>query len=724
MPRKTLPTICSVLIVLISGASAIRNDRSPLVAKPIAAPKADRDIPLINERLTALYVGGKYSGADRYLAAQAADGGWQDIDYNDQSNAWPPLNHLARLQEMAIAYRSPDSSDRRSTAMLRGIISGLAYWYDRRPVPPTWWFSLIGQQLPLEQILILMKGDVPDSMVHTGTSYLYDPDHIVHSETTSPYYWYDPDHTTVKPGATAANLESFAAEQLVRGVLTNSGQDISNAVRSMESVLAITTAEGIQPDYSFHQHGPQLYVGGYGLGALKDLLTYATILDGTHFAFAADKIDIMSDFVLQGARLMVRGQMLDYGAIGREISRPDGGNRALRLVGVCEMLAKLRPYNDSEYTSLEQHIQGIGAPYSFLGHKHFWNSDFTVHERKGYYASVKMTSIRTNGIESLNGENLKGFWLPFGVNYIARRGDEYTSIFPVWDWAHLPGTTSPDDVPSMGSYVSQNNRFVGGVSDGVYGASAMLLDIESGSSIHAHKSWFFFDDELVALGAGISSIEPVAVTTTLNQSLLYGDVTVDNSKVPIGQHVLNNVSWVLHDGIGYVFPSKANLVLKNEPQHGSWSSINALQSKQPITENVFTLWLDHGVRPVDANYEYIIVPDVDAAHLPGYIEKIPIRILANTVNIQAVMNERLGISEMVFYAPGRLTLTKGLEVDVNQPCMVMLEESGPTAKLTVSSPEGPLRVQVTISAPGKTKIATFDLPGMEMSGTSQAKTLE
>jgi chondroitin AC lyase len=459
---------------------------------------------------------------------------------------------------MVIAYRSPNSPAYHSIDMLRGITNGLAYWFDRKPVSTNWWFNQIGQQLELERILILTKGDVPNSLIQTGTAYLNDPG-----------------QTTLKPAPTGQNLVWFAGEELVRGVLANSDVDIVKAVRSMESVLAVTTAEGIQPDYSFHQHGPQLYVGGYGLGALQDTVTYATLLDGTRFAFAADKIDIASNYLLQGARLMVRGKMLDYGAIGREISRPEGGQEALRLIGVCEMLAKLRPDKSSEYTSLERHIQGTGASYGFLGHKHFWNSDFTVHDREGYYASVKMTSIRTVGTESLNGENRRGFWLPFGVTFVARKGSEYAGIFPVWDWAHLPGTTAPDDVPSMGSYVSQKNSFVGGVSDGMYGASAMRLDIEGGRSIHAHKSWFFFDDEFVALGSGISSVEPVAVTTTLNQCLLYGGVDRRQLKMcQLVSHALSDASWVLHDGIGYVFPARANIRLKNDYQNGSWSSIN------------------------------------------------------------------------------------------------------------------------------------------------------
>ena len=46
--------------------------------------------------------------------------------------------------------------------------------------------------------------------------------------------------------------------------------------------------------------------------------------------------------------------------------------------------------------------------------------------------------------------------------------------------------------------------FVGGVSDGEYGVSAMNLSHIS-LPLSAQKSWFFFDDEVVCLGSGIES---------------------------------------------------------------------------------------------------------------------------------------------------------------------------------------------------------------------------
>jgi chondroitin AC lyase len=120
------------------------------------------------------------------------------------------------------------------------------------------------------------------------------------------------------------------------------------------------------------------------------------------------------------------------------------------------------------------------------------------------------------------------------------------------------------------------------VSDGIYGTAAMKVDVDTPASIHAHKAWFFFDDEMVALGAGISSTSSAAVNTTLNQCLRHGDVIADGQTVPPGRRTLQHLSWVLHDGVGYVFPQKPTASISTGTRNGSWAEINSLQSKVPV----------------------------------------------------------------------------------------------------------------------------------------------
>ena len=545
---------------------------------------------------------------------------------------------------------------------------------------------------------------LPSDEVDTGVKYLHGPG---------------------EPGdlqnPTGQNLVWFAGEELVRGIVSDSSRDIASAALSIENTISVTAKDGsIQSDDSFHQHGNMLYNGAYGRAFLVDCAEFAVVLQGTRFAFPPAKIKILSDYLLQGSRLMLRGRMLDYSAIGREISRQEGETEADGLMPACEALADLEPAKREEYDALKAHVQGTGTSYSFIGHKHFWNSDFSVHQRRAYYTSVKMNSSRTNGTESINGENLMGYWLPYGLTYIVRRGDEYAGIFPVWDWTHLPGVTNPATTFNFSTDNRQPGTFVGGVSDGEYGASAMDLELPS---IQARKAWFFFDDEVVALGSGITSERPETVNTTLNQTLLKGDVLANGRVVPRGNQVLRSVSWVLHDGVGYVLPMRDQLTMTIGAQRGSWGDINLGYPKRTMSEDVLDMWISHGVRSDNVSYEYILLPGIDERRLSEYATHQPVRVLANSREIQAVRHEKLHISQVVFYSPGHLALTEELGITVDKPCIIQIRELARKLQIAISSPSGPIMLHLVVDTVSVQKDISFDLPGAELRGTSESKTI-
>src|SRR5690606_9581885 len=121
-----------------------------------------------------------------------------------------------------------------------------------------------------------------------------------------------------------------------------------------------------------------------------------------------------------------------------------------------------------------------------------------------------------------------GFWLPFGASTIMRHSGEYYNIFGLWDWTKVPGVTNPAVKITWperkATYVSNPSLFVGGVSDGNNGVAGFHLDVDTvvaGETIDVSgkKAYFLFGDELICLGAGISSnMASTPVTTTLNQS--------------------------------------------------------------------------------------------------------------------------------------------------------------------------------------------------------------
>ena len=82
-----------------------------------------------------------------------------------------------------------------------------------------------------------------------------------------------------------------------------------------------------------------------------------------------------------------------------------------------------------------------------------------------------------------------------GSNFISLTGKEYFNIYPVWDWQKIPGTTvvQKPELPHWKEIAKKGlTDFVGGVSDGEYGAAA--FDFASAHDpLKARKAWFFFE---------------------------------------------------------------------------------------------------------------------------------------------------------------------------------------------------------------------------------------
>ena len=256
----------------------------------------------------------------------------------------------------------------------------------------------------------------------------------------------------------------------------------------------------------------------------------------------------------------------------------------------------------------------------------------------------------------------------------------------------------------------QPESFVGGVSDGAYGAAAMVFEQTEALpliprlkiSTWGRKAWFFFDREMVALGAGIGSLRDEPVGTTLNQTGLHEPVLIDGHAIEPGEAKVQPSSWVLHDEVGYTLLGPAAASVKVGPS------------------SVFTLWIDHGVRPRDAQYAYAVLPGINAQQLAEWQAHPPVRVVANTPEQQAVIHDQLGVAEIVFYRPGNVALAAGLTVKVDHPCLVLLTKQGSSTRIAVSSPGGEFfTVHLSIGTPQKEQSVTFALPSGDMAGKSQ-----
>ena len=207
---------------------------------------------------------------------------------------------------------------------------------------------------------------------------------------------------------------------------------------------------------------------------------------------------------------------------------------------------------------------------------------------------------------------------------------------------------APPSIPTACT-ITAASRSSAALSDGAYGAAA--IDYLKGV-LSAKKSTFYFDNEAVCLGAGITSTGANSIVTSMDQCLLRGTVTVKDSAgqrtLAGGDWSLSSLQWAHHSNVGYVFPSAVTGRLKNQAQSNSWNYINDVYPASEIdTKNVFALWVDHGAAPSNGSYQYIVVPETTVTALSSYAAAPPVSILSNTSSIQAVEHVNQGIVEAV-----------------------------------------------------------------------------
>jgi len=716
--RRFAPAFAGIVLAAAIGGPAPAGE--PASQSLGATPRDDssamgRDMQTIRNRLFAPLLGPVSIGTVRPLVdGLQADGSWPGIDYQDRGrSSWKTIRHLSHVATLARAYKSPPSELRGDAALRKAVFASLDYWLEHDFQNPNWWWNQIGTPRTLYPTLLLLDEELSEFERRRGLEIL----------------------TRAKISMTGQNLVWVTELTAIRGILQNDPALVAKAYRRIVEEIEVTTGEGIQADFSFHQHGPCLYNHGYGGSFASDCPRIATQVAGTGLAFPDETIATLSRYLLDGSQWMARGSASDFGAEGREIARR--GQSARYLSSAAQSMLELPTGREEEFRAIQARAMDRPAP-PLEGNRHFWRSDMMTHHRAGFYASARMVSSRlANTDHPCNQEGLLSHHVADGCNVLMRTGREYRDIFPVWDWQKIPGTTVEQTPDLAGSPRRKGERgFVGGVSDGTYGMAA--FDHLRGP-LAARKCWAFFDREYVCLGAGITCGSDHPVITTVNQCFSEGDVRVQEGsttrELAKGTHTLEGASCVVHDQVAYVFVEPAQVRLANDARQGSWSRINGRYSQDVISRDVFSLWIDHGRGPAGATYAYLVAPEVDPASLASYAAEPPVRILRNEPEVQAVWHEKLRIAGLAFYRAGRVSIHDDLAVAVDSPCLALLRELPDRLVISVSNPEnqqatvameipGALRGEgvEAIEGPARSRV-TFDLPGGMEGGKSVTRTL-
>lgn len=578
-----------------------------------------------------------------WTAAQNENGQWPDIAY--QSNdpaAWPALNHLDRIRGMAMFWFKGNANNQKGK-LWACIDRGINHWLSTKYQSGNWWFNEIGVPQRIRDIILLTNGKLTANQLQGLKGVL----------------------GQFKLRGVGANLIWSADLAIHAGALNNDTNLIATACGLLDKEIKISTEEGIQPDFSYHQHQARLQIYHYGNSYLKDNVRISWQLKGTPWALEQQKINILGDFVIEGWRWMARGIYTVPATVDRAATRAaylKNAGLGIYLSYLMELLPEKHKIFE-EILKAQQHDQNL-----VTGYKYFPYSDFAAYHQAEFSFFLKTLSSRTEATEKINGENSKGDFLNFGNTYFVRNGKEYTDMMPVWDWNKLPGTTNFEGATKI-----NRQNFAGGLSSGKTGFSVMQLASSNATqNLSAQKLWANYKNVMVCLIADITlSSSGGKVFTVLDQARVQGKIVVGNPKNNLanGQYSYEKLGWIFHEGLSYIPIGGTNIELLVDTVSGSWKDINNSGSNNRVLETVFMPSLIHGKKP-EAAYAVAFTGSVGATQ--KLVANPNWKVLSNTKSCQAIAFDQK-VLMVAFREAGAYKLGKR-RVSVNRPCLILIEE--------------------------------------------------
>ncbi|MBR7838491.1 polysaccharide lyase 8 family protein [Actinospica durhamensis] len=676
---------------------------------------------------------------------------------------------LKRLKAMALAYATPGTSYTGSATLAAAIAAGLDFMVAGPYAATTttydsWWDWQIGCTQALEDAAILLYATLTTTQISSYCAvidaFVPDPTKQLTVASTS---------TTVSVGSNRLDL---CRAVIVRGALGESSTAITTGVAAISPTLPMVLyGDGLYPDYSYLFHKEIAYTGTYGEIFFYDVAALVLLLAGSTWAITDPNLSVVYDAVTAGlAPLVYNGLMLDS-VRGRAVSRysesdaQDGYTAAITLLLYAQAVAASDPTQAAAWqstalgwlqrntvttvTATQQQVVNlttgaevaVGASYfgvygislaesvlndtsltaaaEPVSHDQFPNMARAVHRQPGWAYSLAMSSAYVSRYESINGENLHGWYTGDGMGYLYLAGDAAQFNDAFWDTvnpAMLPGTTADQGTVanSAGQSTLTSSAWAGGsVVAGRYGAVGMHLAAYS-TNLTAVKSWFCLDSQVVALGAGITSTSGNDVLTTVENRNLHtiGNNTlyVDGAAQTISAGWSSTVSGVtsacLTGVAGYCFlgsggADDVTFALTN--QTGNWHDVNtsAPTTLADDTRPYLSIAIDHGADPSGAAYAYAILPDATPAQTATYAASPTVTVLSNTTTAQAISDPTLGVTMANFFAAG----TAG-PITVNAPASVSIQASGTSLSVTVSDPtRTATTVLVTVAVSGYVSVS-------------------
>ncbi len=615
---------------------------------------------------------------------------WSSYPLGPTANSTYLTSTFQRLELMAEAWANPACSTHGNAALGAAVVGGLDWMVanvykvgTQEPSSANWWDWEMGGAGGLANAVALMYPLLTATEI---TNYCAALD------------WYEPGGGGSRYGwQNDTAVADFGIIMVARGFVGKDGKVLTAVQQELSNynTFAYTTAQdGVYVDGSYVMHTCFAYTGGYGVELLADTSEFINVLSNSTWQLPYAYQTNVFGWVSNAWEPVIYGGSIMDMTRGRYLSRSgetENGDGSAALKAIQAIAAFAPPATALSFSNF------AASPLLPPGQFQFACMDRVVALRSGFGLGVSMSSTRIANYESINGENTAGWFTGDGMTYLylgtGQDSQFVNNFWPTVDMHHLPGTTVEltNFAAAQGEAGRTSQNWAGGAQVlKKYGAAGMSLANPLTPSLTAKKSWFMFDNEVVCLGAGVTCGDTNEIDTTVEDRRLVNSptnkLTVNGtaySPVMGWSNSFSGVSWCALDGVaGYYFPGGAtNLKAQFVANTGSWANIGG--SGGSYTDDYLKLWFNHGGKPSNATYSYVLLPNMNAASVSNYALNPDIVVLTNTSTLQAAQKPLLGVVAANFWTAG----TRSVDlITVNKPSSVITSENALGLAVGVSDP--------------------------------------
>ncbi|NDV46803.1 T9SS C-terminal target domain-containing protein [Paludibacter sp. 221] len=453
-----------------------------------------------------------------------------------------------RLKTLALAYKLPKTTFTGRSDVFNEIIAALdmmvtKYYSVENATPGTgtsssgtygnWYDWRIGTPLRYNDLLFMLADELSEQQI---TNYMAPV--LANNKAVD---------------TTGANRTWIAGIVAQAGILLGREDLLTMAKDGLKGIFKyVTSGDGYYVDGSFVQHTSYAYTGGYGKALLCTISPLMYILKGSDWEISySDNVEqIFYDMVFMAYEpLIYNGRFMDM-VREREISRLANqdhvpGRQAIRamilLLDVLkgeqkeraekmvkewlkdeEVLAQVCSEPNDGFLEYALSVgmltksldiaknKAITPRGDLILHHRYSSMDRIVHLRENYALGLAMTSTRIKNTEGTNDEGLRLWHIGDGMTYLYNEDKDLfaDNFWATVDYQRLPGTTVTRSTRGTKDAYGTNNPYawVGGTNFddcGVAGMQFKGMGTGTARALDAKKSWFMFDDEIVALGSNI-----------------------------------------------------------------------------------------------------------------------------------------------------------------------------------------------------------------------------